>query len=324
MGAAGASWSRVAESCDVFGDDAPRLGSADVTSGSLEVLVVGATGRLGSAVCRSLAEGGDSVRALIRFGASPSVCDGLRALGVAEVRGDLEQPGTLARCLDGVDVVISTASSFPHDPRPNAIDLVDRQGQLTLMDAAEATGVQRVVYLSFPPAAVDSPFQRAKREVEDRLRVANLEHSILQPGNFMDVWFTQDLGLDIASRSMKLYGGGLSPLSWIAVADVASVVVRAVRDQAYTAATVAFGNGEALSQSAVLEIVERLRGESFEGVEVRAAEIEHMRVAATNPTEESIACILLDVIEPSILPSPPGSTSALMTVEQFVAEALLA
>src|SRR5207342_2917913 len=107
-----------------------------------------------------------------------------RALGVAEVRGDLEQPGTLARCLDGVDVVISTASSFPHDPRPNAIDLVDRQGQLTLMDAAEATGVQRVVYLSFPPAAVDSPFQRAKREVEDRLRVANLEHSILQPGNF--------------------------------------------------------------------------------------------------------------------------------------------
>ena len=123
---------------------------------------------------------------------------------------------------------------------------------------------------------------------------------------------------------MKLYGGGLSPLSWIAVADVASVVVRAVRDQAYTAATVAFGNGEALSQSAVLEIVERLRGESFEGVEVRAAEIEHMRVAATNPTEESIACILLDVIEPSILPSPPGSTSALMTVEQFVAEALLA
>ena len=54
------------------------------------------------------------------------------------------------------------------------------------MDAAEATGVQRVVYLSFPPAAVDSPFQRAKREVEDRLRVANLEHSILQPGNFME------------------------------------------------------------------------------------------------------------------------------------------
>ena len=264
------------------------------------------------------------MRALVRSGASSSVRGGLRAVGVAEMEGDLERPETLARCLDGVDVIVSTASSFPHDPRPNAIDLVDRRGQLALVDAAEAAGVQRVVYLSFPPAALDSPFQRAKREVEDRLRVANLKYSILQPGNFMDVWFTQELGLDLASRSMQLYGGGVSPLAWITVADLASVVVQAVRDEAYTATTVAFGNGEALSQAAVLEIVERLSGESFERVEVLESELEKMRVAATNPTEESIACILLDVIEPSILPSPPGIASALVTVEQFVAESLLA
>jgi uncharacterized protein YbjT (DUF2867 family) len=289
----------------------PRLGSSTVRGGSLEVLVAGATGLLGSVICRRLAKHGDSVRALVRSGASPSVRDGLRAAGVAEMEGDLEQPETLARCLDGIDVIVSTASSFPHDPR-------------ALGDAAEAAGVQRVVYISFPPAALDSPFQRAKREIEERLRVANLEYSILQPGNFMDVWFTQDLGLDIASRSMRLYGGGVSPLSWITVADLAAVAVRAVRDETYTAATVAFGNGEALSQSAVLEIVERLSGESFERVEVPASELEKMRVAATNPTEESIACILLDVIEPSILPSPPGIASALVTVEQFVAESLLA
>ena len=132
-----------------------------------------------------------------------------------------------------------------------------------------------------------------------------------------------DLGLDLAYRSMRLYGGGVSPLSWITVADVAVVAVRAVRDDTYTAATVAFGNGEALSQSTVLGIIERLSGESFERVEVPASKLEEMRVAATNPTEEAIACILLDVTEPSILPTPPGIASALVTVEQFVTESLL-
>lgn len=97
-----------------------------------------------------------------------------------------------------------------------------------------------------------------------------------------------------------------------------------MRDETYTGATVAFGNGEALSQNAVLEIVERLSGESFERAEVPASELEEMRVAATNPTEESIACILIDSIEPSILPPPPGIARALVTVEQFVAETLLA
>ena len=185
------------------------------------------------------------------------------------------------------------------------------------MDAAEAAGVQRVVYLSFPPAALDSSFQRAKREVENRLRTATVEYAILQPGNFMDVWFTKELGLDLASRSMQLFGGGVSPLSWISVADVAAVVDQAVRENAYTGATIAFGNGEALSQSEVLEIVERLSGESFQRVNVQAPEIEDMLAAASNPTEESIACVLLDAIEPSILPPPPGIVTPI-TVEQFV------
>ncbi len=301
-----------------MGTETPaHLGGSPVTRGALKVLVAGATGHLGSAVCRRLAERGDFVRALVRSGASPSAREALRTAGVEEIEGNLERRETLARCLHDVDVIVSTASSFPHDPRPNAIDLVDRQGQLALMDAAEAAGVQRVVYLSFPPAALDSSFQRAKREVENRLRTAAVEYAILQPGNFMDVWFTKELGLDLASRSMQLFGGGVSPLSWISVADVAAVVDQAVRENAYTGATIAFGNGEALSQSEVLEIVERLSGESFQRVNVQAPEIEDMLAAALNPTEESIACVLLDAIEPSILPPSPGIVTPI-TVEQFV------
>ena len=71
------------------------------------ILVVGATGQLGSLVVRTLREQGQPVRAMVR---NPSTAADLAATGATLVRGDLTAPRTLDAALDGVTAVVATAN----------------------------------------------------------------------------------------------------------------------------------------------------------------------------------------------------------------------
>lgn len=280
------------------------------------VLVAGATGQLGAAVARLLAGVGKDVHGLVR---TPEAAGRLPA-GVAPVSGDLERPETLAGCLAGAEVVVSTASAFPVDPREDAIARVDRDGQLALVDAAVAAGVRRFVYVSFPPSQPDFPFQRAKRAVEERLGGSGMEVVVLQPGKFMDVWFSPPLGLDLAARTVRLYGGGTTPQSWVAVADVAAVAAHAVDDPGYAGRTVVFGGPEAASQVEVVDALEEIAGAPFERAVVPVEELEAMRGSGA-PTLESLGAILLQATRPDVLPAVnglPGIEAPGVTVEAYL------
>ena len=263
-----------------------------------DVVVVGATGQLGEQVCHRLRKRGEQVRALVRSTSDAAARARLEAAGVRCHEGDIERPETLPAVFAGAGVVVSTASAFPGDPRPDSIERVDRAGQIAVVDAAEAAGAERMVYVSFPPAAHDHPFQRAKRAVEERLRAARLEHVILHPEKFMDVWFTKPLGFD-PDGSVTLYGGGVAPQAWVAVADVAEVAVRAVRDPRLANVTIPFGGPGALSQLDVVALYEQVLGRTIGTEDMPRAAIEAMGAGAASPTEESLAGVLLEATEPS-------------------------
>jgi len=74
-------------------------------------LVVGATGTLGSEICRLLVAAGQPVRALIRATADADKAARLERTGVTLVRGDLKDRASLDRACRGVNTVVSTASS---------------------------------------------------------------------------------------------------------------------------------------------------------------------------------------------------------------------
>ena len=82
------------------------------------VLVTGGTGYVGSHAVAALIKAGHRVRMLAR---SPgSVTAALAPLGVAIVEtsiGDVTDPGTVERALDGCDAVLHAASVFSMDPR---------------------------------------------------------------------------------------------------------------------------------------------------------------------------------------------------------------
>lgn len=112
----------------------------------MRALITGVTGFIGSHLAERLLAEGMAVRGLVR---RPADADWLAARGVELVAGDLAQPATLAEAVTGCDVVLH-AGAWTGGP-----DLDDAQAWTVnvaatgwLLRAAQAAGVQRLVYFS--------------------------------------------------------------------------------------------------------------------------------------------------------------------------------
>ena len=114
------------------------------------VLVVGATGLLGSEICQLLVAGGEPVRALIRSSSDRTKVEKLRGLGVETFEGDLKNRSSLDAACQGMSAIISTASATLSRQEGDTLQTVDRDGQLSLIDAAKAARVERFILISFP------------------------------------------------------------------------------------------------------------------------------------------------------------------------------
>ena len=179
-------------------------------------LVVGATGLLGSEICRRLGERGKPVKALIRETADRVKVDRLKDSGVALAFGDLKDRASLDAACQGVTTVISTASATLSRQEGDTIQTVDSEGQTHLVDAAKATGVEQFIFISFRTRenpSLQYPLKVAKRAVEDHLMESGLTYTVLQASWFMEVWLSPALGFDFPNAKVRIYGAGHNPIS---------------------------------------------------------------------------------------------------------------
>jgi len=150
------------------------------------ILVVGATGQLGSLVVRRLRAEGKPVRALVR---DPASAADLEATGAELAVGDLGRPGTLDRALSGADSVVATANAIAPIRRTDSAAIVDA-GYAELVKRAERAGVRRFVLASVPETPLDPrvPVARSKRRTETLLAGSALSWLSLRMPPFSEVW----------------------------------------------------------------------------------------------------------------------------------------
>ena len=152
------------------------------------VLVIGGTGFLGSAVVRELARhtaGADSCFTLPTRRRERA--KHLFVLPTARVvDADVHDPATLMRLMDGQDAVINLVGILKGgEGRPYGEGFARAHVELPqkIAAAAKATGVRRVVHVSALKAAADAPsgYLRSKAAGEAALKDAGLDLTIFRP-----------------------------------------------------------------------------------------------------------------------------------------------
>ncbi|RZQ65386.1 SDR family oxidoreductase [Amycolatopsis suaedae] len=186
----------------------------------MQVTVLGSSGRTGIHLVRLLCRHGHRVRAGVRSrGRGTEVV----RLGAEPVVADLaSDPAVLVDTFLGSDVVINVAGAA--DPDPAAVNMVDRDGAIAAVHAAERAGVAR--YLQLSAQFADSPDQGdrlvrsillAKQVSDDALRKSSLIWTIIRPGTLTD---------EHPTGRVKL-SGHLEP-GRVSRSDVAAVLVAAL------------------------------------------------------------------------------------------------
>jgi len=260
------------------------------------IVVAGSTGALGFEISRRLRERGRSVRALVRASSAPERVTALRALGCDVVTCDLKNRDSLAPACAGADVVISTVTAITTAKEGDSFAATDRDGNINLVDAAEAAGAKQFVFVSFDQTGMpDAPLVAAKRGVEEHLERSSLEYTILHPPLFMEAWLGPMLFADTAAGTATLYGNRDVRFRYIAVADVAEVAVRCVDNPAARNAVIPFGGPEALTQREALGEFEAVFGKPFTVTELPEEALEARWKAAPEPFSQSFAGLMLGV-----------------------------
>ncbi len=258
-------------------------------------LIAGATGALGSAMCRQLGAAGLKFRALVRPAADSSKFGALKQLGAELAEGDLKDRASLDAACKGVSAVISTVSSTLSSVPGDNIASVDRDGQFNLIGAAEDAGVDRFAYTSLSRRiGSESPLTSAKRAVEQRLAQGKLRYTVMRPSFYMERAFHPLLGFDVAAGTVVVYGTGTNKISFVSVEDVARFAIAAMQTDAAARETFEVGGPEALTHLEAVQIFEELTGKTFKRTFVPEEALQAQLAQATDPRMQSFGALSLD------------------------------
>ena len=258
------------------------------------ILIVGATGQLGSAVTRELVNNGQKVRALVRSTSSAAY---LKVLGVDLVTGDLRDTVSVRAACQGVNTIIATANVVIRRAGDD-FRSVEGTGYQNLIDSAKQQGVGQFIYASVAVTPIDDKVLplKYKRLNEQRLQDSGLNYTIVRMSVFMDVWLAL-LGSQIPTRGAesptverpfwfsKFYlgmigrmiddrgiaivpGSGKTRHAFIAVRDVARFLARCVGHPQATRTILHLGGPQVLSWDEALDVFGQVLGKKIRPVHV--------------------------------------------------------
>jgi uncharacterized protein YbjT (DUF2867 family) len=233
----------------------------------MKILVTGGTGKVGSEVIKFLLKRNASVRALVRKQeASTKMPE-----GVEVVQGDLLDPVSVRKALDGVDKLYLLNAVVPDELT---------QG-LIAYDLAEKLKLKQIVYHSVFKVEQfkDVPHFASKLTIESALREFNLPFTIIRPNYF----YQNDVSLKDVMMKAGLYPMplGTPGISAVDTRDIAEAAAIALTSEGHLGKTYNLNGPEILSGKKIASIWSGLLGKEirYPGEDLDAFE-EQMRQSA--------------------------------------------
>lgn len=224
------------------------------------ILVVGATGHLGGVVVRKLAASGMSVRAL---GRSRDKLQPLAGQGVELSVTDLNNVSAINEACRGVTQIVATANNNMGSgaQSPAKIDLPAYQN---LCAASRNAGVKRLIFVSTRGADLDAPVDlfRIKWYIENAIKRSGVPHVILRSAALTDVWVNEVIGPTVRSGATLIFGDGSGVQNYIAVDDLAQMLVAVVGRGEIVNETIEVGGPSNIAYKDLAAQVERKLGHS--------------------------------------------------------------
>jgi uncharacterized protein YbjT (DUF2867 family) len=232
------------------------------------ILMVGATGLVGSAALRQLTARGVPVRALVR---SAEKAAALAGPGVETVSGDLERPGSLDAALDGVTRTLLISPLHPRQV----------EGQGNFVEAARRAGAVHIVKLSGLGTALDSPLRSGRwhAQTERHIADAGLPWTYLHPPFFMQNLLRS--AAVIAAQGMLVASMQAGKIAMVDARDVAAVAVAALTSDDHVGKTYTITGPEALSFQEVAQKLAAASGKRVTYKDVPLATV-RQELAATD------------------------------------------
>lgn len=222
----------------------------------MKVLVVGATGTLGRQIARRALDEGYEVRCLVR---SQKKAAFLKEWGAELVSGDLCQPETLKPVLEGVSAIIDAATARATDSL--SIKEVDWQGNVNLIQAAQAAGIERFIFFSILDAEKypEVPLLEIKRCVEEYLIQSGLNYTILRPCGFFQGLIGQ-YAIPILEGQSIWVMGNTSPTAYMDTQDIAKFAVRSLSSSESEQQSFPVVGSRVWSADEIIKLCEKLSG----------------------------------------------------------------
>jgi uncharacterized protein YbjT (DUF2867 family) len=230
------------------------------------ILVIGATGNVGSQVVSQLAAAGARVRALTRNPGNAQF-----ASTVETVAGDLTRPETLDTALDSVEMVFLVWTAPPSAVDAALERIVQRARRIVLLTAPLKT--------PHPFFQQPNPLRDLYARIEQVIEASDMEWTFVRPGIFAVN--------AVAWWSAKIRQGETVRWPYLQVAtapiheaDIAAVAVRSLTEDGHAGAEYVITGPESLTQAEQLEIIARVAGRpiAYEEISPEAARTELLPV----------------------------------------------
>ena len=220
------------------------------------ILLVGATGNVGTEIVKKLASLQVPFKALVH---SDKKDDFLHSIPQAEIiKGDLNDKESLGKALQGIEKAFLLTNS---SEKAEAL-------QLNFVEAAQKAGVRHIVKLSQLAASVDSPvrFLRYHAHVENRIKDSGIAYTFLRPNLYMQ-------GLLAFKDNIKNEGKffaaiGNVGVSVVDVRDIAAVAATSLTQEGHENKTYTLTGPQALTHYEMADIFSSILNKPVSFIEV--------------------------------------------------------